>query len=236
MNFTIQQANNKLNNSLVCLKLEDINIVPINTKNILYKAHYAKPFTHIMFIESLIDNEIKQFIAEFFQNIKIFIYHDRKPNLDFINDYRSAAKHIVNKNETINNTIQLPNLINDQVFLNKDLTKNDDIVCFLEYREEIPSTLKDLLYPKAKHRIKLFNSPYIKHVQNLGLISESEKANILQLSKYYLPADDSDEYVAEAVACGCSVLDNLNLQTKDMNIDLLSYQTYASFVKELING
>jgi hypothetical protein len=236
MNFTIQQANNKLNNNLLCLKLDDINIVPIDTKNILYKAHYAKPFTHIMFIESLMDNEIKQFVAEFFQNIKISIYHDRKPNLDFINDYRSAAKHIVNKNEIISNTIRLPRLINDQMFLNKDLTKNDDIVCFLEYKEEIPSSLSNLLYPKTKHQIKLFNSPYIKHVQNLGLISESEKADILQLSKYYLPVDDNDEYIAEAVACGCSIVDNLNLQTKDMNIDLSSYQTYASFVKELING
>jgi hypothetical protein len=189
-----------------------------------------------MFIESLIDNEIQQFIAEFFQNVKIFIYHDRKPNLDLINDYRSAAKHIVNKNETISNTIRLPNLINDQLFLKKDIAKNDEIVCFLEYRDQIPLTLNDILYPKTKHNIKLFNSPYIKHVQNLGLIGELEKANILQLSKYYLPVDDNDEYVAEAMACGCSIVDNLNLQTKDIDIDLLSYQTYASFIKELING
>jgi len=188
-----------------------------------------------MFIESMIDNEIQQFIAEFFQTIKIFIYHDRKPNLDLINSYKSAAKHIVNNDKIISNTIQLPRLINDQLFLNKELAKNDDIVCFLEYRNEIPPTLNDLLYPKAKHHIKLFNSPYIKHVQNLGLISESEKADILQLSKYYLPVDDSDEYIAEAVACGCSILNNLNLQIKDMDIDLLSHQTYASFVKELIN-
>ena len=235
MNFTIQQANNKLNNNLLCLKLDDINILSINPNNILYKSHYGRPFTHIMFIESLIDNEIKQFIAEFFQAVKIFIYHDRKPNLDLINDYKSAAKHIVNKNETVSNTMRLPNLINDQLFMNKNLTKNDDIVCFLEYRNEIPSVINNLLYPKTKHHIKLFNSPHIKHVQNLGLISESERANILQLSKYYLPIDDNDEYVAEAVACGCSILDSSNLQTKDTDIDLLSYQTYASFVKGLVH-
>jgi hypothetical protein len=188
-----------------------------------------------MFIESLINNEIKQFIAEFFQAVKIFIYHDIKPNLDLINDYKSAAKHIVNKNETVSNTMRLPSLINDQLFVNKGLAKNDDVVCFLEYRNEIPLEINNLLYPKTKHHIKLFNSPHIKHVQNLGLINESERANILQLSKYYLPIDDTDEYVAEAVACGCSILDSSNLQIKDTDIDLLSYRTYASFIKELVN-
>ena len=234
MNFNIQKANNKFNNNVRYLKLDNIDIIEFDPNNVLYRSHYAEKYTHIMFVESLLTNEIKQFISEFFQSVKIFIYHDRIPNMEIIEDYGLAATHILNKGQMANRAISLPDLINDQLFTGKNNNKNEDIVCFLEYRTEISNELNEVLYPKTKHHIKLFNSPYIKHVQNLGLISELEKADILQSSKYYLPVDN-DEYLAEAVACGCIVLNKHNLQPMDLNIDLLSYQTYASFIKELLN-
>lgn len=235
MNFKIQQANNKLNNNLRYLKLDSIEIQEFNPNKILYRSHYERPYTHILFVESLITNEIKQFISEFFQSIKFFVYHDKQPNLDLIKHYKTAAKHIVNKSHSIRDTITLPNLINDQIFKLKDNIKNEDIICFLEYRNTLPNKINNLLYPKTKHHIKLFNSPHIKHMQNLGIISELEKASILQSSKYYLPIDHNDEYIPEAISCGCSILDNSNLQPMDMDIDLSSYQTYASFIKGLVN-
>ena len=235
MNFNIQKANNKFNNNLRYVKLDNINIIEFDPKNILYKSHYTEKYTHIMFVESLLTNEIKQFISEFFQSVNIFIYHDTIPNMEIIKDYGLAATHIVNKGHVVDKAVTLPDLINDQLFAGKNNNKNEDIVCFLEYRTEIPNELNEVLYPKTKHHIKLFNSLYIKHVQNLGLISELEKADILKLSKYYLPFDNNDEYLAEAVACGCIVLNKHNLQPMDLNIDLLSYQTYSSFVKELLN-
>jgi hypothetical protein len=235
MNLNIQKANNKLNNNLRYLKLDDIHIIEFDPNNILYRSHYKKKYTHVLFVESLLTSEIKQFISEFFQSVKIFIYHDTVPNMEIIKDYGVAATHIVNKGYVVDKAIALPDLINDQLFAGMNNNKNEDTVCFLEYRADIPNELTEILYPKTKHRIKLFNSPYIKHVQNLGLISESEKAEILQSSKYYFPVDDNDEYLAEAVACGCIVLNRHSLQPMDLNIDLLSYQTYASFIKELLN-
>jgi len=234
MNFNIQKANNKFNNNLRYLKLDNINIIEFDPNNTLYRSHYTKKYTHIMFIESLLTNEIKQFISEFFQSVKIFIYHDKTPNIDIIQDYRRVVKHIVNKGYVVDGASTLPDLINDQLFVGKNNTKNEDMVCFLEYRTEISNELNEILYPKTKERIKLFNSPYIKHVQNLGLISELEKADILKSSKYYLPMDN-DEYLVEAVACGCIILNTHNLQPIDTDIDLLSYQTYSSFIKELLN-
>ena len=72
-------------------------------------------------------------------------------------------------------------------------------------------------------------------MQNLGIVSELEKASILQSSKYYLPIDNNDEYIPEAISCGCTIVDSSNLQPMDMDIDLSSYQTYASFIKGLVN-
>jgi len=236
MNFKIQKANNKLNNNLRYLKLDSIDLQEFNPDKILYRSHYEKPYTHILFIESLITNEIKQFISEFFQSVKFFVYHDRQPNLDLIKHYKTAAKHIVNKEYNLADTMIIPGLINDQLFKSSTKTiKNEDIICFLEYRNTLPSKINTLLYPKTKHPIKLFNSPYIKHVQNLGTVSEPEKASILQSSKYYLPIDDNDEYIPEAISCGCVILNSSNLQPMDVNADLSSYQTYASFIKGLVN-
>jgi hypothetical protein len=234
MNLYIQHANNKFNNSLYHTKIENISVIPFNPRSILYKAHYSNPFTHIIFIESLLDAEIIQFIAEFFQSIKIFIYHDKEPNLDIIRDYKIAASHLVNNKYQIKDTITLPNLINDQLFFNKNIPKNEDIVCFLEYQKSLSSDIQQILYPNTKHKIKLFNSPNIEHVQNLGVISEIDKASILQSSGYYIPL--KEEYLAEAVVCGCVILNTPDLQPRLIDKDLISsYSTYSTFIKELIN-
>ena len=204
-NILIQSCNNKFVNNLKTLKSDDFSILcePINGN--LYKIFYGWKFTHAIFMESLLSPEILQFTSEFFQDIKIFIYHDKQVNLQIIEDYHIAAKQLVESSDKkINNAILLPKLYNDQLFNNKNLIKNNDIVCFMDNFNSIPENLAKYLLPNSNNLpIKLFNNININHPQNLGLLSELDKSMILNMSKNYLSLDG--EYVQEAKKCGCSV-------------------------------
>jgi hypothetical protein len=237
MKLTVQYNNNKFINNIGTLRISHLSIDMVSVDGILYQLFYQQKFSHMVFVESIVTNEILQFISEFFQQVKIFIYHDKQPNMDFINTYGSTIRHIIQSPIKLNNCINLPKLINNQIFYDKKEKKDDSIVCFLDNLSEtdISNKLVPILYPSNKEKIKLFNSPNFKHPQNLGLLSEEDKAYILQKSSSFISIND--EYVAEALACGCDILDhNLNKIAIDNNQFLSSYVSYETFIKELING
>jgi hypothetical protein len=97
----------------------------------------------------------------------------------------------------------------------------------------IPENLNRYLYPKTKLPIKLFNNPNIKHHQNLGILSEIEKATVLKNSMFYLTIDE--HYLAEAWESGCNVLTvpELDLLISKKYKTKKYYQTYSSFMEQL---
>jgi hypothetical protein len=105
----------------------------------------------------------------------------------------------------------------------------------MDNMERIPEALEKWLYPNTKLPIKLFNGDNLKHHQHLGSLKESEKAELLQQSKYYLSIDG--HYAPEAMDSGCIVLDIKELE------DLIpvkynkhkNYQTYNNFLEILSN-
>lgn len=237
MIFTTQYINDKFINNLTSVQLNNIYMDVVNIENVLYELFYRKKCTHMLFIESLANNEVLQFIAEFFQTVKIFFYHDKEPNLDLIKTYGTSITHLIKKpiDKQRPNCIHIPKLINSQIFFDNQAPKDDSIICFLDNIPEnlIMDYLGDILYPKSKNKIKLFNAPYFKHPQNLGLVSEQDKGLLLQQSRYYLKL--TDEYTSEALACNCEILDhNLNTVSIDKNI-LTTYNSYHNFVEDLVN-
>jgi hypothetical protein len=101
--------------------------------------------------------------------------------------------------------------------------------------DHVPEDLEKYLYPQANLPIKLFNNKDIIHPQNLGLLSEKDKALLLERSKYYLAI--TDDYVAEAWSCGCEVLtvDDLDTLKPSTYKHSNAFQPYTNFLKGLVS-
>jgi hypothetical protein len=234
----VQYIDDKFINNI---KLSDTNFcekIIIDTKNRLYQIYYEYGFTDIIFIDSLLGDEEKQFINEFGNNINIYIYQNTKSN-NYIHTNTKLLKGILSKIRNDNSnyrTIHISKLVNyDIFFMDKTQTKQNTIISFLDNIEALPKELNEYLYPNSTLPIKLFNNSSIIHPQNLGLLSEIDKASILQQSKYYLVLDGSEDYIPEAWSCGCSVLcyEDLTslIPTKYKHSE--NFRSYSNFLKEL---
>jgi len=237
----LQLAENKFVNNLHHID-KDITILPF--QNQLYHAYYAIKPDIIIFIASLCDNtESNQFLEEFQNNqqVKCFVYHDEETiNKKLLKSYNNVYHLIEDKNnkKTKENDnykiIRVPKLINETLFRKTNETKTDNIVCFIDHINVIPDKLLNLLYPFTTLKIKLFNNANINHHQNLGTLTEIDKAKILQKSKYFLPINDY--YVNEALACGCEILsfDSIkNMTPKNYSFDIKQIETYSNFIEKL---
>lgn len=229
----IQKANNKFINNIDLSTIDFCSKLIIDTTNQLYKIYYKYEFTHAIFVASLFNEEINEFILEFGDIVKIFIYNDI--SIDF--PYKKNISGIIQKDKTEskNKIITLPKLVNHELFNNNHCKKINQVISFLDGIDSIPETLNQYLYPMSKLSLKLFNNERIIHPQNLGLLSEPDKAALLQQSDFYLAI--SDEYVPEAWACGTKVLVVDELQslkpTKFKNSK--SFQSYSNFLKVLLS-
>ncbi|NBW14862.1 MAG: hypothetical protein EBR82_43365, partial [Caulobacteraceae bacterium] len=206
--------------------------------NNLYELYYNYQFDSVLFMESCMNIESKQFIQEFNNKIKIFIYYDQSNNIikydNVINLLDIKHKSILGKQ---NNIKYIPLLVNKQLYNNiGNIKKVNSIVCFIDHLSSLPADLIKYLYPYTKLPIKLFNNPNIHHHQNLGILSEQEKAFILKQAEYYLSVDEY--YAPEASISGCKVLDISELD--DMTIKKYKskkdYQTYSSFMENLLHA
>lgn len=224
--------------------LNDNNISIFSGDGIdIYKVHNNLKAHIYIFDGYIITNEITEFISEYYNSgIKFYIYHDSfyTINKDAIK-YIKLAKHLLYTKEyqefnKYSNTIQIPtNLINDHIFFNKQKFRNDFTAYFLDKDNEIPPPISNKLYPITKNKILLFNNNHIKHMQNLGLVSEYDKADILNEAGYFIPNKYHD-YAIEAVACGCEVIDlNSNETLTEKYINQLNNKiTYIDFLKSCI--
>lgn len=235
MKILIQDCDNKFINNASYCTIEDTIIHKGVLRDNLYRLHYAYRPDVVIFIESLLNNEIYQYITEFFQNIKIFIYHDKKPNIDIIQTYNMCSHLVDSQFDQINNTIQVPYLVNTELYTNNhNSQKSEDIVCFLDGLNDLPLNLKSYLYPNTKLKIKLFNNKNIRNAQNLGLINEKEKSVILADSGSFI--DINGNYIAEAMLSNCSVfsIDELNELQPNKFTKIPEFTPYNIFLKSIL--
>lgn len=222
----VQQHNDRfINNLFYTLKNTQQAHQLIINKDI-YKIYHRYQFDVAVFIASKFSQDIAQFISEYYnQNtIKFIIYHDIF-NQNIINDYGDIAINLVKNDTEHRKAIKIPSLLNNKVFKNLNTIRDKNTYAvFLEYSSSIPENLENFLYPKTKKHIRLFNSPHIQHHQNMGLLSEQDKAKILNTHEYFI--NTNGEYVQEALECGAKVIDikdiekptKKNVYKKDTNI------------------
>lgn len=231
----IQNLNDRFINNLALCNTNFCNIILTDISGSLYRLYYEHKFTHIILIDSLLDNECFQFIEEFGNNVIIYIYKDADTTnykqTDKIYSLLSYTKDDDHK------TMKIPTLINHELYnTNSSANKINQIVSFIDRIDVIPDDLQTHLYPQTNLPIKLFNNSNIISPQNLGLLSEKDKALLLQQSKYYLAI--TEDYVAEAWACGCEVLtiDDLTTLIPSKYKHSKSFQPYTNFLKGLVSA
>lgn len=238
----VDYKNNRFINGLIGSHQKDAEIVHAAINKNIYNIYYALNFNYCIFNLSSIDNEIVQFISEYSSQIKIFIYFD-VPNyteVGIIEALKNSIYYLIPENtfdyyKTYSNTIQIKNnLINSSIFYRNDsIAKNKDAVCvFLDLLGSIPEQLTEKLYPKTKMKIMMYNNPTIKHAQNLGVLSETDRAYVLNKSSYFI--NYQNHYIHEAVVCGCKILDINNIdinQNMDINQEVTNYE---NLLKEYI--
>jgi hypothetical protein len=247
-NILIQNHNNKLFRNLSLLKFDNVQFLPININGNLYSAHYSGKIDTAIFAESALSEEIIQYITEFHREVKIIVYRDNyfstassiirksKNKNIFQNTYNEDALAALDKNITMLVTPQY--IYNSDIYPSEGvegLEKIDQIICFMDEVERCPLDLEKHLYPAGKKRIKLFNNPNIKSINNLGTLNELERKEILLESKNYLAIDSS--YEQEARLCGCNILslsklDSIN--TEQNNKPFSAIYTYRTFIEPVI--
>jgi hypothetical protein len=109
------------------------------------------------------------------------------------------------------------------------------IPCFIDHTEILEKDLLSVLYPNAKFNIRLFGSSTIKHPQNIGLLSERDRAKILNESESCLMIDNS--YLPEALSCGTKILraKEGNL-IEDKTSIITDTETYAEFLIRILQS
>lgn len=228
-----QNLNNKFTNNILYLNDQDIVVSTGNTENILYKIHSKYNFNNYIFNTSLFNNEVAQFIAEYCSTIKIFIFHDQQPNIDILKEYEKFCINITQDSvEGFDTKIVPKNIVNDITYKNTSYPKDDSIVFFLDNLNEIPENIQNLLYPNTKLKIKLYNNQNIKHPQNIGMISENDKALILNKSSYFISYNEY--YEQEASICGCTILDYNDLDLQKPKQVQQNYITYKQFLLDIL--
>ena len=238
----VQKDNNKFVNNIQYTNCGNTQIIVTETNNNLYEIYYRTKFNAIIVMASNFNTEIYQFINEYAKDLKIYIYHNKlnqellslSDKLDIKQIIPNIYKH---KNIKYSKVYNEPILVNTLLYNNQiNVTKTGDISCFLDNLEVLPEKLLSYLYPNTKLPIKLYNNSKIKHHQNLGLLTEKDKSNILMRSEYYLCIDDY--YATEAALCGCKVLslDELDDLKPNRYKKKKEYQTYSQYIENFIYG
>lgn len=236
MRILIQKHNDRFINNVYDTLIRDGHQVAQSEINRdIYKIYHHYPFELAVLISSKFTHDIAQFVSEFYNGknkIKFIIYHDFL-NEQIINDYGSTAIHLSNTNEKIKNVTNIPKLLNNNIFKNLNMSrKKETYSIFLEYTKVLPTNLEHVLYPATNKQIRLFNSPYIEHHQNIGLISEVEKAEILNSCEFFINTNNG--YTDEAIACGAKVveIDNKGKVKKYMDKDrnIISYEKFIGSI------
>jgi hypothetical protein len=232
MNIFIEKQDSKfINNIILTLKHMEKNVFSSDINKDLYKIYYRYPFDVVIFLASKFNNETAQFISEMSsKDIKFFIYHDEELDVDLINSFSNVATHLSHTNDK--GVLQLTQMINNYIYKNIDLPRKKlSYAIFLDHKKYIPDELLEILYPNTKLHINMFNSEYVSHYQNLGLISEIDKARILNQYEFFIDIDNN--YSAEAVACGAKpiTIEQIKNKKKVKNQKNMNMTTYEDFIR-----
>jgi len=202
-----------------------------NIDNRLYSLYFKYNFETFFFVaDKEISRELNTFIIEFQETKKIFLYHKNPETKDYSKIFKKVI-HLSDHGIKLQGShVELPEyFVNEKLFNNENNSNIKDKYCvFLEMKQKLPESLESLLYPNSDKPINMFNSPHINHYQNMGTLSEAQKAQILKEYKYFINIDNN--YIHEAKLCGCQIVEiGSDNQLKKQKID-----TNAVTIKQIL--
>jgi hypothetical protein len=239
----VQQSPEKFMQNCSALSFDDILMIDISIGNNLYQTFFRHKPEYCIFSGSLVDKEILQFCEDYSSSTNIYFFHIDSRSYENIQTLLPKDSKVIHIGYGDGYDAAIPTgLVNDQLFYNTNSNTKDGVVCFMDGLTSVPNELLDLLYPNTSVPIKLFNCPSIRHYQNLGVLTEQNKASLLQTHKYYLDLKQpvGFSYINEATTCGAKVVsleqvkDNFYLSSSPINTDSINI-TYNKFLRELFN-
>jgi hypothetical protein len=237
----VQQSPEKFMQNCSALSFEDILVIDISIGNNLYQTFFRHKPEYCIFSGNLVNKEIIQFCEDYSNSTNIYFFHIDSKSYENTKSLLPQGSRVTHIGYDDNYDAAIPlGLVNDQLFYSTNTNTKDGIVCFMDGLTSIPNELLDLLYPNTSVPIKLFNCPSIRHYQNLGIVTEQNRANLLQTHRYYLDLrqDAGFSYVNEAIACGATIIsveqikDNSYLSSPSETTDHINI-TYNKFLREL---
>jgi hypothetical protein len=220
----------------------------VNCHNSIYDLYYAyKPKNVLLQIEEY-SNEFHTFAHD--ESIKadrIFLTIDNsKINYDTYikilqqirtnNIYAIAPLSFIeyanSKQMNTDNLIIYNNLLNRYVYSNKNLSRNNKILCILSSDKTCTQKIEKFLYPQTKMPIVLINNPEIIHDQNIGIMLDDHLD--MAMNTYGSIIDLTESYDAEIGVCripkyNLDQLDNLDQsQPSVISIDIQDTETFIS--------
>lgn len=224
----------------------DRSIISANVHNNLFDIIYETKPKNVILPSNEYTQEFHDFITEYNNRIKIFLYLnnniENEKILDFWNKNNviciGSKEKLKNINLLENQSYLYDKLYDNTIFYKQEnINKNSKIAVFLSNNDEQNEMLlSDILYPKTKTPLVLFNSATYKKYQNVGFITTSDACKIL--NTYDAIIDSENQFLLESVACGIPSIDtegdllqNINLKkTKTHNLNI-NTSTYDYFVK-----
>ena len=230
MKLFIQLYNDKFIQNLLSTKnIAGLVVGSVINKNI-YKIHHQHKYTHYIFIDKFIDNEINEFITDNHDQTKIFIYHSLGLNQKIIDHFGNKVQHLTKENDP--NSVKIPLMCNP-IQLNNSISREKIISIFLDNCPEIPKEIIDHLYPNSTLPIRMYNHAGFVHPQNLGFLTEEEKIQILQKSEFSIIVNGAD-YILESLVCGCKPIAPDQIKHLDNNSYIAANATVESTYKDFL--
>jgi hypothetical protein len=232
MKLFIQEFDDKFINNLSLIESQNSIIINDSVHDNLYLIHYKYDFDAYVFVSSLLTNEIYQYILEFNKSKRIILYHDiiNQQIIDSVAQYCTNISSL-----DMDGVIKIPTLINEHIYFNMNKQRSKYISCFIDSVETLHEDLLSILYPNKKFNIRLFGSSSIRHPQNVGLLSEQDKSEVLNSSEGFLLIDDL--YLPEALSCGTKIFRPKQGElVEDKSSIRTNTETYAQFLTRILQS
>lgn len=223
---------------------DNLQIILANVNRNLFDIYNKSKPNVVMFPAGDYSQEIHDFISEYSRSVKIIVVANVKIDnptiLKFLDDssvWLVGKKNNIISEKNLNKSLFYDNLYNDKIYRRmNDKNRNDKIAVILsDNDDDNMKFLVNILYPKTKEKLCLFNSSTFKHPQNLGYLSQAD-INLV-LNTFSKLIDITDSYSIEAQICGIenievsdSLLENIHNSTTKPKIENTETLSYSYFI------
>jgi hypothetical protein len=233
-----------ISQSLYNAGAEDIEIQTVNVFGRLFDfTERAKP-KNVFFSICDYSQEVHDWINDHQQDINIFLLLDKtlgEKNTDLWTFLcQSQVKVIANTNliqDIPSQFLTYDNKYDSSTFNNREQSRNERIAVMSSGQDEDRVQINELLYPKTKLKINIFNDINWASDQNLGMLDPVQLNDVLNTYSKFI--DLSSNLTLEAQACGINCIDTSSGDIKQAiednktlaPITKLENRTYDYFTK-----